>query len=690
MNFRFNNITVIFLLALALFFLWPAFAYSSATDGTIDSNYKYGWGENIGWINFGVSGGNVHVTDAGLTGYGWSANYGWINLSPATAGVKNDGNGNLSGNAWGENLGWINFGGVTISGLGEFWGYAKVENTNSRIVFNCNNTSSCSTSNFKVKTDWRPVSGRPAGGSVAISQPASQPAAAEEAAPLAEPEIIAPLPEKMPEKTPTAKIEPVTKQAPGAAETSGTYGAKDQAAKPAVKEISPLEQVLSKLKDIFAPILAKLTPLKPLTPPEIPIEKLVPKEAPLALRGQWQIMPSEPAEKFALAPLPAEFKKLAEKFPSLNKIFEDFNISKIADIGGLNNIALTLPGLTAAANLPRAEVAPEKFAWLQGLPLANLTAEIKKNLPSEIVFAKTGGELIDYNIDLTINEQGRPQQRITASANQSLKLVVKPEGKVNAVKGYLVFKSAGGNPVSRLNAEPFSRFIKPALASPLDRLAAGRLQDFFASFIFSRPGLAFPQKNPVPVEEKLVLEEFDYADPDGDGLYTAEIKTPAAEGEYEIITVLSYKDPEQGVKAIKLTTVIDPEGYVYEKIGDKELRIPGAVISLYWLNPETKQYEIWPAQKYNQENQQITDVSGKYLFLTPPGSYYLKIEAPGYLTYEGKPFQVKAGGAVHANIELKTKYGWFKNFDWKTIALILTIIFLFYNFYKDKLRNKRI
>lgn len=171
--------------------------------------------------------------------------------------------------------------------------------------------------------------------------------------------------------------------------------------------------------------------------------------------------------------------------------------------------------------------------------------------------------------------------------------MVKPDGKVNAVKGYLVFKSAGGKPISRLNAEPFNRLIKsalasPALASPLDQLAAGRLQDFFASLIFARPGLAFPQKIPVSVEEKLVLEEFDYADPDGDGLYTAEIKTPAAPGEYEIITVLSYKDPEQGVKAIKLTTVIDPEGYIYEKIGDKELRVPGAIISLYWLNPETR------------------------------------------------------------------------------------------------------
>lgn len=219
---------------------------------------------------------------------------------------------------------------------------------------------------------------------------ASQLAAAEEAAPLAKPEITAPLPKAPAPKEVKIPLIPFNK---GGGKTSR-----------AVKPTSPLEQVLSKLKDIFAPILAKLAPLKPLTPLKIPLEKLVPKKAPLVLRGQWQIMPSGPIDNFVLAPLPAEFRKLAEKFPSLNKIFEDFNISKIADMGGLNKITLTLPGLTAAANLPKAGEVGEKFALLQGLPLANLTAEIKKSLPSEIVFAKAGGELIDYNIDLTIND----------------------------------------------------------------------------------------------------------------------------------------------------------------------------------------------------------------------------------------------------------------------------------------------
>ena len=77
---------------------------------------------------------------------------------------------------------------------------------------------------------------------------------------------------------------------------------------------------------------------------------------------------------------------------------------------------------------------------------------------------------------------------------------------------------------------------------------------------------------------------------------------PVPEGQYEIITVLFIKTLEMGVKEIRMIAVVDPEGYVFEKIKQGELRVKGAVATLYWLNPGTKRYEIWPAQDYSQEN----------------------------------------------------------------------------------------
>src|SRR3990167_4102219 len=143
------------LLISGFFVVFNKSALASSTDGTIDSTYKYAWGENIGWVNFGCDNCNVHVTDSALSGYALSETVGWINLED----VVNDGQGNLSGLAWGENVGYIKFnptnGGVIINSSGEFTGSALGENIG-WIIFG---------GDYKVKTDWRPQSSRSSGGS---------------------------------------------------------------------------------------------------------------------------------------------------------------------------------------------------------------------------------------------------------------------------------------------------------------------------------------------------------------------------------------------------------------------------------------------------------------------------------------------------------------------------------------------
>lgn len=132
-------------------------ALASGTTGSIDNSHRYAWSENLGWIDFGSSQGNVQVTDSELTGYAWLENGGWLNLNPSQGGVSNTVNGELSGYAWGENIGWVNFnptnGGVTIDSNGYFSGYAWGENTG-WIIFNCSDENTCASVDYKVKTDW--------------------------------------------------------------------------------------------------------------------------------------------------------------------------------------------------------------------------------------------------------------------------------------------------------------------------------------------------------------------------------------------------------------------------------------------------------------------------------------------------------------------------------------------------------
>lgn len=157
---RLRSRSTILLLALLLFFNLNIRALASQTNGTIDENYSYAWGENIGWINLAPTNSSgdyvgVTITDSGLSGYGWSSKYGWINFNPSSSGqnVTNTSAGSLGGSAWVSGLGWLDLSGISIGSDGTLTGTAGTAGTTvGRVSFDC--------SNCDVRTDWRPASAR--------------------------------------------------------------------------------------------------------------------------------------------------------------------------------------------------------------------------------------------------------------------------------------------------------------------------------------------------------------------------------------------------------------------------------------------------------------------------------------------------------------------------------------------------
>lgn len=141
---------------------------------------------------------------------------------------------------------------------------------------------------------------------------------------------------------------------------------------------------------------------------------------------------------------------------------------------------------------------------------------------------------------------------------------------------------------------------------------------------------------------------------------------------------------------INIVRVTDPEGYIYAKSKQGEVRIPDAIVSLYWLNPDTQGYELWPAKEYNQDNSQTTKIEGSYSFLVPAGEYYLEVVAAGYQTYKGQSFKIEDGNGAHQNIELKPYTSWIDLLDWKVSIAIVAVLFLLYNFYRDRKRDNKI
>jgi hypothetical protein len=443
--------------------------------------------------------------------------------------------------------------------------------------------------------------------------------------------------------------------------------------KPIIENIIPpiigniIPPVIEGVGNIIQPIIPIINgifnPPKEQKPPEIPIEQVVKQIPPISLMGRWTLIDQSRLSEFALAPLPSSITNLAKKFPELNKTLQEVGVGKITDVSKLSGISLTLPGLSDSAGISPSNIESGKFAIPKGIPLAELSVEAKAKIPTNIVFANTDG-LIDINNTLTLNSKGDSELTTSVISGQKMHLTIKPDLPAKGVTGYVVFRSKNKINVSY----NFS------------------LEDLMASAMFASPAFAQEQAEPIQLEEKLVLSQFEYQYA-GDGIFTADINAPVVDGQYEIISVIKYVDENLSPKAVHMITVVDPEGYVYEAKDGKELRIPGAVISLYWLNPETKQYALWPAKDYQQENDQITGMSGTYSFLVPPGMYYLKASAPGYLAYENKPFEVVQGGGIHENIQLKSKFWWLSILDWKTLLLVIAILLILYNFYRDKLRD---
>ena len=364
-------------------------------------------------------------------------------------------------------------------------------------------------------------------------------------------------------------------------------------------------------------------------PPETP---LVPEIAQPGLRGEWDLISNSVLENFVFGPLPSEIADLIHKFPKLGEVFDSLGIVGVADLNKLQDVSINLPKI-----------------------------EDKANPPTEVVFAKTGEGKIPVGSSLNVGGDGVVEQRIHTLGGKSLTLQIKPEGVAQSVKGLLTFKRKAEAAI--LNVPTNS-----LLASVM--IAVGAL------------GEKAQASESAP---ELLIFAFEYTDPDGDGIYTADIQTPQTEGEYEVITIISYKDAKLGAKELRMTTVIDPEGYVYEQDrAGREIRISDAKVSIFEIRSDGE--SLWDAQKYSQDNPQTTDKTGKYAFLVPEGSYYIAVESSGHNFYKGEPFAVKEGNPVHQNIELVKKNGWLYNLlDWKIgVILIIFAIYITRRFERKK------
>ncbi len=422
-----------------------------------------------------------------------------------------------------------------------------------------------------------------------------------------------------------------------------------------------INTISSTTKEIIGAILP---PPKEETVSYPPIETSVPETPQYVFLGKWQLNISSLLDNFVFASLPNSFKNTIEKFPDITGILAKVGITRLNDIGKLTTTEISLPGLAETVGLTE-----------NGLALSTFSKAQINKIPTDIVFVRTasqtgvinggsispseipqsgGGKIaaninpantqsqsIDLNVKLSITNDGLALQKVNTIQGKPLSFVVKPNSPAKSVEGYLIFKSnktAVKNKNSLLTATAYASEVSAS--------------------------------NIVDDGPDLVLNKFEYKETQN-GVWTADVASPQVLGQYELRTVVNFKNTSKAPEKISMIVVVDPEGYVFEKLSDgKEVRLSNAKVSIYWQNPKTMNYEIWPAKDFRQENPQTTDVTGRYSFLVPTGMYYLTAHLDSYSDYKSEPFQVEESKGVFINIELKGKFALFKIFNLQNILLM--------------------
>jgi len=306
--------------------------------------------------------------------------------------------------------------------------------------------------------------------------------------------------------------------------------------------------------------------------------------------------------------------QLATNFDTVQLTLNDLGVSHLADIHKLQTVQLTLPSLASVLGL----------ATDKPFSLEQLDNKKKTQIPNEVIFVELADAKIDVARTVSFTDPNVPEQTMKAIAGKKMHLITKPASAVKSVIGQLTLVS-GGTQTSQNDDD--HKFLYATVAQAAE--------------------LSVPENN-------LVTQQFTYTDPDGDGLYTADIITPSAKGEYEIVTNYDYVDPALGTSEARLTTIIDPSGYVYELIGGQEARVENATVQLQQQS-ENGEYAAWSAAEFSQQNPQVTTSSGEYSYLVPEGNYRLVVTARGYYKYTSPTIAVKQGENVTFNVKLISK-----------------------------------
>ncbi|MFA5128971.1 MAG: Ig-like domain-containing protein [Patescibacteria group bacterium] len=125
------------------------------------------------------------------------------------------------------------------------------------------------------------------------------------------------------------------------------------------------------------------------------------------------------------------------------------------------------------------------------------------------------------------------------------------------------------------------------------------------------------------------------------------IQTPSTAGKLSSVILVDYKDGSHD--RILGTLSLLSRGFIWQ--GTAANKLSGAKVTLY---ESTAGSRVWDATPYHQINPQITDASGQFAFLVPPGRYYLLVQKDDYRDQTTSVFEI-ANNVVNQSVEILIK-----------------------------------
>ncbi|HSR33504.1 MAG TPA: hypothetical protein VLY63_23300 [Anaerolineae bacterium] len=160
----------------------------------------------------------------------------------------------------------------------------------------------------------------------------------------------------------------------------------------------------------------------------------------------------------------------------------------------------------------------------------------------------------------------------------------------------------------------------------------------------------------VVIQAHFLGQTIPLADPDGDGVYIAEIpKLPPdlldAQAPLATSAPLTISIASGNVETVFGGTIqVTPEGVVYDAGSGQPLSASVTLLQAFDADPEDG-FDVWTGAAYGQANPQPTGGDGSYAFWPEAGTYYLEASRAGYQPYRSWNVQT-TGEPVNADVPL--------------------------------------